>query len=60
MELKEIYGIGLLTKDVDNALKLLEFCKGFGKVWFFTLTIFPHVLSDELQFLVALNSLLSK
>jgi len=60
MDLKEIFGIGLPTKDVDNALQLLEFCKGFGKVWFFTLTIFPNVLFDELQFIVALNSLLSK
>ena len=31
-ELKEIFGIGLPSKDVGNALHLLEFYKLFGKV----------------------------
>ena len=33
-ELKEIFGIEVPSKDVGNALQLLEFCKVFGKVWF--------------------------
>jgi len=46
MELKEIFGIELPPKDVRNALKLLEFCIVFRKVWFFMLTIFPDALFD--------------
>ena len=34
-KLKEIFGIALPSKDVGNALHLLEFYKVFGKVWFY-------------------------